>query len=123
MYKRNCIVKSCNSTNNSSDTTSFFSIPANYGGEWLKVIGRGDSWTPKKNSKICSKHFSPHMIVNKRLQPGAIPHVEEHLCATTSIALGKYKFYNYFGNLAFSLSTQRSIFILEFNNYKLLSIL
>ena len=89
MYKRNCVVKSCDSTDLSSDKNlSFFSIPSGCDKDWLRVIGKGDDWKPKKNSKICSEHFPPHMINKRRLQPGAVPHLQDNLFASTSIALG-----------------------------------
>ncbi len=89
MYKRNCIVKSCTSTYNSSDKElSFFGFPSAYNKDWLKAVGRGDDWKPKKNTKICSRHFPPHMISNRRLLPGAVPHLQDNLFASTSVQLG-----------------------------------
>ena len=49
------------------------SFPDKHSQEWIKVVGRGDDWLPKKYIKKCSKHFGGHMIRNKRLLPGAFP--------------------------------------------------
>ena len=57
---------------------------------WRQVIGRPD-WCPKKNSKICSKHFTPHDITGerrKRLVSGAVP-VQAHHIVDMNIKLGK----------------------------------
>ncbi len=37
--------------------------------DWIKVVGRGDDWLPKKYTKICSKLFGRHMIRNNLLLP------------------------------------------------------
>jgi len=89
MYKKKCMVICCDSTDTSDSKFSFFSIPAGCDKQWLNVIGRGDDWLPKKNSKICSKHFPLHVINNRRLVPGAVPHRREALFASTSVRLGK----------------------------------
>jgi hypothetical protein len=53
--------------------TAQFSFPDKHSQEWIKVVGRGDDWLPKKYIKKCSKHFGGHMIRNKRLLLGAFP--------------------------------------------------
>ncbi len=53
--------------------TAQFSFSDKYSQEWIKVVGRGDDWLPKKYTKKCSKHFGGHMIRNNRLLPGAFP--------------------------------------------------
>jgi hypothetical protein len=66
------MVKSCNYTSSCNDVNvSLFSFPDKYSQEWIKVVGRGDDWLPKKYTKICSTHFGGHMIRNNRLLTGA----------------------------------------------------
>jgi hypothetical protein len=68
-----CSVEGCNN-NESCKNISFFSFPKTEDqAEWIKFTQK-KGWTPAKNSKICSEHFSPHLITaNHHLHNGAIP--------------------------------------------------
>ncbi len=71
---RQCAVKDC--TNNSSVINiSFYCFPKCERRQiWIKFVGRGDGWTPKPGTTICSAHFSPHLITRrKQLRKGANP--------------------------------------------------
>ena len=54
---------------------AFFSFPkgALTKEAWIKFVNR-PNWTVKPSSKICSAHFSPHVVFgNNHLRPGAMP--------------------------------------------------
>ncbi|CAH2217105.1 jg12992 [Pararge aegeria aegeria] len=57
---------------------SFHSFPTNNNllTPWVESTGR-NNWTPKKSSKICSKHFQKNMLIKKDkltiLYPNAVP--------------------------------------------------
>ena len=94
MAKKYCIVKSCES-NSYDKTISLFSFPSCCSKEWIDAVGREEGWLPKKNSKICSKHFAPHMIRNRHLLPGAVPHQSSSVGYTSaSIGLGTVILYS-----------------------------
>ena len=41
---------------------------------WRRVVDKCDkSWTPRKDSVICSRHFNKADINGRKLRPGAIP--------------------------------------------------
>ncbi len=61
MAKIYCIVKSCDGNSNDMNLL-FFKFPPNYSKQWIEVVGREEGWLPKKNTKMCSKHFAPYMI-------------------------------------------------------------
>ena len=85
LMSRRCCVLSCKNTNH-IEGLGFHSVPANLTSEWRKVIGRGDEWMPKKNTKICGKHFSPHDFTSSGyLKRGSTPSSNPHL---SSITLG-----------------------------------
>ncbi len=89
MASRYCSVNLCNS-NSDDKTISLFSFPSGYSKEWISVVSRGEDWLPEKNTKICSKHFAPHMINNKRLLPGAVPLLNSSSYTSISVKLGNY---------------------------------
>ena len=62
MAKRYCIVKSCD-CNEKDSKISLFSFPPGYSKEWINVVGREEGWLPKKNTKICAKHFTIEIYV------------------------------------------------------------
>ena len=65
---RKCCVSAC-----TKDAKHLFKLPEILTTSWLKVINR-PGWTPSRNSRICSQHFSPNDIVNYRfLRRGAEP--------------------------------------------------
>ena len=67
-----CIVKDCKKLANKKH---FFKVPENLTNVWLQVINR-DNFTPARNSRICSDHFSPNDIINNRfLRKGAEPKI------------------------------------------------
>ena len=71
---RYCCVKECKNTSASGEF-AFFSFPkeALTKEAWIKFVNR-PNWTVKPNSKICSVHFSPHVVFgNNYLRPGAMP--------------------------------------------------
>ena len=68
-----CIVKGCKKIANKK---LFFRVPENLTNVWYKIINRED-FTPSRNSRICSDHFSPNDIVNSRfLRKGAEPKIK-----------------------------------------------
>ena len=71
---RYCSVKECK--NSSSDAgIVFFSFPQdkNVRDTWVSFIDR-PNWEVKKTCKVCSAHFSPHLITgNHHLRPGSLP--------------------------------------------------
>ena len=80
-----CCVFTCKNTND-IEGLGFHSVPANITSEWRKVIGRGDEWMPKKNTKTCGQHFSPHdFTASGYLKRGSTPSSNPHL---SSISLG-----------------------------------
>jgi hypothetical protein len=73
---RHCTVTDCNN-NSSVPNISFIKFPkCEQRTVWVELVGkgRGDSWTPKPGSVICSAHFLSHQIDGAdRLQNGANP--------------------------------------------------
>ena len=68
-----CIVKGCKKFANKK---LFFRVPENLTNVWYKIINRED-FTPSRNSRICSDHFSPNDIVKSRfLRKGAEPKIK-----------------------------------------------
>lgn len=53
-----CVVVGC-AAEIKRDAVKFYAIPASMKDrqEWLKFIGRQDSWTPTSKSFVCSRHF------------------------------------------------------------------
>ena len=97
-----CAVSSCDSTTkNKTKDLRFFSFPkeqvVEYTDEWRRVVNKCDnSWTPKKGSAICSKHFSKGDIVGQKLRPGAVPTQEQLVLIQTGayyeiLFFGKHK--------------------------------
>ena len=89
IMSRSCCVVSCKNTNN-IEGLGFYSVPANLSIEWRKVIGRGDEWMPKKHTKICGNHFSPHDFstsgkLKRKLKRGSTPSSNPH---DSSVTLG-----------------------------------
>ena len=47
--------------------------------QWLRIIGRDESWIPSKSSLLCSDHFTEDSFSTynnrnkKRIKPGALP--------------------------------------------------
>ena len=71
---RKCCVSAC-----TKDAKHLFKLPEILTTSWLKVINR-PGWTPSRNSRICSQHFSPNNIVNYRfLRRGAEPLLHKHI--------------------------------------------
>jgi len=57
-----------------------------YSKNWRRVVNKCDlSWTPKKGSVICSKHFSKGDIVGQKLRVGAILIPEEFVLIHTAV--------------------------------------
>ena len=69
-----CSVSGCLTTlKTKQENEHLFAIPQNISEDWRNVLRKPQNWLPKKNSKICSKHFTPGDINGRRLRPGAIP--------------------------------------------------
>ena len=71
-----CAVTGCSTTlKTKAHNVHLFAIPLNISADWRRVLKKPDGWTPKKNSKICSKHFTPGDMTpgGRKLRPGAIP--------------------------------------------------
>ena len=62
-----------------------------YSKNWRRVVNKCDlSWTPKKGSVICSKHFSKGDIVGQKLRVGAILIPEEFVQIHTGAFINNY---------------------------------
>ena len=73
-----CSVKGCqNRTNDKS--TRFYYFPKKYQSAWHRACNRETTWKPSSHSVVCESHFSPSDFIGdlekKKLQKGAIPHV------------------------------------------------
>ena len=74
MVKKCCVIDCDNDL--SSRGVSLFTVPQNCSIEWLVVINRGETWRPRKHTKICSEHFPACYIRGKKklhLSENAVP--------------------------------------------------
>ena len=91
-----CAVRNCDSTSkNKLLGLRYFAFPkeqlTDYSNDWRRVVNKCDvSWTPKKGSVICSKHFSKGDIVGQKLRIGAIPIPEEFVLIHTGAFINNY---------------------------------
>ena len=85
-----CSVKDCKSTSTCRDV-HFFAFPKNIlNSEWIAVVNKA-GWVPKKTSKICSLHFSPHHIRGRKrkiLIQGAVPSADPQKIFSSTVLLG-----------------------------------
>lgn len=76
-----CSVKNCKSRYDSGVSSHFVGFPTSNDPRrsiWIKFCARNPEWIPKKNSRICSLHFSADEIIgsrNKHATSTAIPKV------------------------------------------------
>jgi hypothetical protein len=86
-----CSVQSCKN-NSSCENVLFFSFPnTEHRAEWIKFTKK-EGWIPAKNSKICSNHFSSHLINAKNcLRKGAIPSLQGAEQLSQKVAEGEFK--------------------------------
>lgn len=78
-----CSVTGCLNRHEKKSGFSFYSFPSNNNlilDKWILYCNKGESWIPKKSSKICGRHFEENCFQDRpdirRLKDGMIPSVE-----------------------------------------------
>jgi THAP domain len=84
-----CSVKDCKN-NSSCENVRLFSFPKTKEREQWIEFTKKDKWLPTANSKICSDHFSPHLIKGQKLQIGAVPSLRGEDHVVQNVYLGKF---------------------------------